>query len=564
MKAKSWLVGAAASVACLITQAAFGQEEPAHRPSVKISASSHRVFVGEAFTLTWRSENARICSASGAWSGAPELSGSRTVTLTSAAAQTYVLLCAGPAGSASSAVTVRASVPSLTMTETFTPNSLTIPTSEGSPYGFCNFWIQTPSDCSQQTNFGYGPTKVLQLYICLSGEVNNNQCSQQPAVTGPLSDDMLRSMEQRLAAFAGTGMRLLVRFTYNFGPIAPTSMDAPIDVISTHIDQVAPILQRHKDLIFALEAGFIGTWGEWHDSTNGNDTAAAQKIVLDKELGYFQNLFPILVRDPGDLILYTGTLQPQPGLGIHDDYYASNSSDAATWSPCAPRSGYCLPSYTSQQFQTYAADVSTATIFAGEFGAVYPTLQTCDALDQYSYTYHPQSISLHPYPPAVATFLGSEGCITDFYSKVGTRIVLQNVSVIGEAVPEGELHVTATMVNAGYGRVIRPRPVTLILAQQGQAVAKIEIPISRLDLRTLASSASPTPTTFQFDVVLPESLPLGPTAMGLVFHDPAPSLFHEAAYTLPLNSIDQDGKAVFDASTGFNRIATFDVTSGDE
>ena len=43
---------------------------------------------------------------------------------------------------------------------------------------------------------------------------------------------MLQDMDTRLAAYQGTGMRLLLRFTYNFGPIGPGSMDAPIDVIA--------------------------------------------------------------------------------------------------------------------------------------------------------------------------------------------------------------------------------------------------------------------------------------------------------------------------------------------
>jgi hypothetical protein len=336
-------------------------------------------------------------------------------------------------------------------------------------------------------------------------------------------------------------------------------MDAPIGVIATHIDQVAPILLRHKDLIFALEAGFIGTWGEWHHSTNGNDNAIAHKVVLDKELAHFKGLFPILVRTPGDLIQYTGTLEPQPDLGIHDDYYASNSSDAGTWSPCIPGAGYCVTGYTSEQLQAYAADVSTATMFAGEFGAVYPTLQACDALDRYSYTYHPQSITLYTYPPDVGAFLAGEGCATAFYNRVGTRIVLQSVSVIGDAIPGGKLHVAATIFNAGYGRVIRPRPVRVILAQRGEAVARIRVPTEKMDLRTLASSANPISSTFRFEIDLPESLPPGPTTMALLFPDPALSLRHQPAYALPLNSIDQDGNSIFVATTGFNRIATFSV-----
>ena len=57
----------------------------------------------------------------------------------------------------------------------------------------------------------------------------------------------------------------------------------------------------------------------------------------------------------------------------------------------------------------YASAVSTASMFVGEFGALYPTLQSCSALDTYSYTYHPQSISLYPFPADVGTELVNEG-----------------------------------------------------------------------------------------------------------------------------------------------------------
>lgn len=282
----------------------------------------------------------------------------------------------------------------------------------------------------------------------------------------------------------------MVRFIYNFGPIGPGAMDAPIEVISTHIDQLAPILLCHKDLIFALEAGFIGTWGEWHDSTNGNDAAAAQKVVLDEELSYFQSLFPALVRHPGDLIQYTGTVVPQRGLGLHDDYHASNSLDGATWNTCDRGAGYCVPEYTSDQFKSYAADVATTTMFAGEFGALYPTLQTCTALNEYSYMFHPQSISISPQPTDIAAFLQRESCASWFYSHVGTRIVLSRVSISGDATPGGKLRVAVTMVNEGYGRVIRERPVTLVLLQNEKVVEHRHIPTAKMDLRTLVSSGT--------------------------------------------------------------------------
>lgn len=444
-------------------------------------------------------------------------------------------------------IAVAGSPAPLSLVTSFSPNVTTISTSEGAPYGDCDFWAPGPI-CSNESDFGYGPTKVMRLYICLSGEVAQGSCSQNPAVTGPLSAGMLTSINSGIAAYGGSGMRLIIRFTYNFGPIGPGAMDAPINVISTHIDQLAPILLQNKDLIFALEAGFIGTWGEWHSSTNGNDTAAAQKVVLDKELNYFNGVFPVLVRYPGNLITYTGSITPPLGLGLHDDFYASNSDDGATWNPCA--GGYCLPNYSASQLMSYAAEVSTNTMFVGEFGGLYPVLQTCDALDAYSYTLHPQSITIFP-GADIGTELQNEGCAQSFYNRVGTRIVLQRAAIIGNPIPGGQLFVALTIMNAGYGRVIRQRPVTLVLIQTGRAVAQIPIPVQNLDLRTLQSFAS---ETFQFEAALPTTLQSGPVSVALLIPDPAPSLSSIPAYALPFNSLDQNGNPIFDPTTGYNYI----------
>jgi hypothetical protein len=527
-------------------------------PSVKLTASATNVYVGQPITLSWLTLSVTSCTASGDWNGAKPVSGSQPVTPTAPGPLTYTLACTGSKGNASSSVTVVVNTPSLSLKNVFSPNETTISTSEGAPYGNCDFWVAGPANCAKETNFGYGPTKVVRIYICLSGEVSTSVCSQQPAVTGPLSATMLTDMNTRIAAFAGTGIRLMVRFTYNFGPIGPGAMDAPIDVISKHIDQVAPILLQHKDLIFAIEAGFIGTWGEWHDSTNGNDTAAAHKIVLDKELSYFNGLLPILVREPGDLIQYNDSLSPSSGLGLHDDYYASNSTDAGTFENCDTRAGFCVPQYTSDQLRIYASTVSATTMFAGEFGAVYPPLQSCSALDEYSYTYHAQSINLQP--SAIGTQLENEGCALSFYNKVGTRIELQEVTIDGNPSANGQLHLALTLANTGYGRVIRPRPVTLLLVSAGKIVANFPISLANMDLRQLEASATPVSQTYKINVTLPPAFPSsGAVSAVLLIPDPAPSLTPQPAYALPLNSLDQNDNPIFDPTTGYNLIATFNA-----
>ena len=536
-------------------------------PTVGISANLSNVFVGQRVTLTWSSTNASSCTASGSWSGSESTSGRQTRTPNAAGFLLYALSCTGTGGSAGTSITVVANTPSLSLENTFSPNAVTISTSEGAPYDDCDFWITTAAECIAESNLGHGPTKVMRLYICLSGEVavfeppSHPACSQQPKVTGPLSQTILSDMNTRIAAYAGTGVRVMPRFIYNFGPTAGRSAkDAPINVIAENVGQIAPVVLQNKDLIFALEAGFIGTWGEWHDSTNGNDTAKAQAIVLKEELSYFSGLFPILVRSPGDLIEYTGTLTPQAGLGIHDDYYASASDDGGTFDSCERNEGHCLSSYTASQLASYTAAVSKSTMFVGEFGALYPNLQTCSALDAYSYMFHPQSIAIEPFPATVGRNLQKEGCATSFYNKVGTRIEVQRATIIGNPIPNGQLYISLTMANTGYGRVIRPRPATLVFVSSGKIVGQIPMALSTMDLRELASSSPPTPHTFEVNVALPASFPTsGSVSLAVLIPDPAPSLKAQPAYVLPLNSLDQNGNPIFDPATGYNTIATFNA-----
>lgn len=515
-------------------------------PAGTLTASAAMVVTGQSVVLTWAFTHASGCQASGAWNGTKPLEGSETVTVAAAGDLTFSLTCTGAVQTVTASVAVTGLVKSAPLIATFSPNAVTISTSEGAPYGDSDVWV---SPLYAESAFGYGPTRVTRLYVCLSGMVVYYTCSSAPPPTGPLSAAMLDALEARIASYAHTGIRLLIRFTYNFGPIGPGAADVPAALIVTHIDQVAPILLRHRDLIFALEAGFIGTWGEWHSSTSGNDTPPAHKVVLDRELLHFRGAFPILLRHPADLLAYAGTPPPRIDFGLHDDYYASGPTDAGTW---IPKYGYTTP-----QLQAYAAAVSAGSMFVSEFGALDPVRQSCAALDQYSFTYHLQSTSLRLWPQEVADNLVAQGCALSFLNKAGTRIELQDMTMTGEAVPGGTLHFEVTLRNAGYGRVIRARPATVVLSAGGSVLRQTPLLLSQLDLRVLASSAAPVPVRFGFDLLLPGTLPPGTLSVSLVIPDPAPSLSADPAYALPFNSVDAAGNPVFDSRTGWNQLARF-------
>jgi photosystem II stability/assembly factor-like uncharacterized protein len=85
-------------------------------PTVTLSASPTSTTTGSAVTLTWNSSHASACMASGGvsgdgWSGSKSLSGSLSVTESSAGTNTYVISCTAASQSAQSQATVSVSSP---------------------------------------------------------------------------------------------------------------------------------------------------------------------------------------------------------------------------------------------------------------------------------------------------------------------------------------------------------------------------------------------------------------------------------------------------------------------
>lgn len=73
-------------------------------PTVSVSASPTSITSGQSSTLTWSSNNATSCSASGGWSGALGAAGSQTVSPTTNT--TYTVTCSGAGGSANQSTNV--------------------------------------------------------------------------------------------------------------------------------------------------------------------------------------------------------------------------------------------------------------------------------------------------------------------------------------------------------------------------------------------------------------------------------------------------------------------------
>jgi hypothetical protein len=120
-------------------------------PVVSLQASPTTVTSGGTATLTWSSENATVCTASGAWTGNENVSGSETTgPLTTSS--TYTLTCSGAGGSTvqSATVTVTAAANNGTATLSWTPPTEDTDGGTLTPLsGYTVFYGTSPSSLTQ-------------------------------------------------------------------------------------------------------------------------------------------------------------------------------------------------------------------------------------------------------------------------------------------------------------------------------------------------------------------------------------------------------------------------------
>ena len=82
---------------------------------------------------------------------------------------------------------------------------------------------------------------------------------------GPvLTDVFLARVNASFAILRRHGVKALLRFLYDHK--MPGENNYTFSTIAGHIDQLAPVVKANADMVYVLQAGFIGSWGEWHNS----------------------------------------------------------------------------------------------------------------------------------------------------------------------------------------------------------------------------------------------------------------------------------------------------------
>nr|WP_294947026.1 DUF4832 domain-containing protein [uncultured Mucilaginibacter sp.] len=343
-----------------------------------------------------------------------------------------------------------------------------------------------------------------------------------------LDQAKLDFIQADLDKIRNAGLKGIVRFAYTD---EMTGTDAPLAIVLQHIEQLKPVFEANKDVIAFVQAGLIGAWGEWHDSSNGLATAANEKTVLLK----------LLSAVPADIMVQVRT--PLQKQGVFGTNAAITQAQGLSGTDIA-RVGHHNDCFLSSDddYGTYSSNIAVEKQYITNEALYVPVGgETCPPLGGYStdcaqsrtqmkllrWTY----LNLDYYQPTLSGWRTS-GCFDEFVRNLGYRIALVNAVLPTQAGVNGNLKVDINITNTGYAPLYNKKNTSIILKNKTTGTY-YEVPLA-YDIRSCKPATAAAANANIGESVSLAGIPAGDYSLYIRIADQAPALKSRVEYAVRL------------------------------
>ena len=368
-------------------------------------------------------------------------------------------------------------------------------------------------------------------------------------VASDIAEDYLLRVRKYFQSLRDGGAKCILRFCYSNGfDEKDKPWDATLEQATRHIAQLKPILQEYYDVILVVQAGFIGSWGEWYYTENYTSDAS-RKAIVDALLDAVPDSRQIALRTPAfKMKLYGHSLEDtltlaeahkpteKARLAGHNDCYLSSQNDVGT--------------YNGPKDRKYWGAESLYTIMGGE-SCELTAYCHCEGNDKYNGALKDLAINHftyinNGYHPQVLGRWRSEGCMEEIQKRLGYRFVLEK-GFYTKAPKAGEqLRVVLKIRNDGFAPAMNPRDAVLVLTDKSGNV------VDSWDLQSDPRYWMPGEvTTVDRTVDIPSGVS-GEMTLSLNLPDPCATLRSN-----PFFSIRLANENMWDDNTGYNKLTSF-------
>ena len=367
--------------------------------------------------------------------------------------------------------------------------------------------------------------------------------------TKDLSDKILTGFDEDMQILRNHGFKCVLRFAYDWS----SKTDASLTWAKRHIEQLKPHLESNKDVIFALEAGFVGRWGEWYYSSNyGNET---QELTPDRRT-ILQSLISacpsgrfLLVRYPLIKLSYLGDEIPldsaqayssstRARIGHHNDAFLNAWGNDGTYgrNGDGPDDDPILRNYIAQE-TLYVPNGGETNVEEDPLASIVAKYDTTMAeLRRYHWTFCGSQ-----YAEEVTDKWRTNGAFAEMERVLGYRFQLVTASLPNSAQVGSSMPVQICLRNTGCAPLYNERPAYIVLRNEKDTF--------RLQLASDPRRWAPNHalTTIDETLTLPDEVPAGTYNLYLYLPDASDKLAADPRYAVRFAN-----EGTWDSGTGMN------------
>jgi len=370
-----------------------------------------------------------------------------------------------------------------------------------------------------------------------------------------IAPEFLARLDKNMNTLRAGGAKAVLRFSYKSNH---KSNDKPWDAThewaDKHIDQIAPYLMKHADVIYCVQAGFIGSWGEWYYTEN----YPFNPYDDDEFEPYFQvaehlmNVVPkdrqICFRQPQFKMRYLKTrgMDVTP-LTSGEAYQTTNKARWAGHNDCFVSSESDVGTYHGDEDRAFWAEDTKYTLMGGE------TCKECEysnganavkEMEKYHWSYLCNS-----YHPDILSSWEEDNHMDEIKRRLGYRFVLDKAYLTQEPKAGERFDAELKLHNAGFAAPANKRDLEMVFVSVANPQDKYVYPQTEDPRFWMGGEKHQCTLSCTLDAKMH-----GEYKLYLNLPDPYPSLHNDPRY-----SIRFANKDMWEEATGYNYLTTITV-----
>ncbi len=367
----------------------------------------------------------------------------------------------------------------------------------------------------------------------------------------PLAQSVLAQFDRDCEIYRQAGVKVMPSFYYSKDYKTPQESDAPLPIISQHLNQLKPLIDKNKDVIATWYAGFIGPYGEWwgsdHISADNKSINQNSRKLLTQMLKVVPKDRAILLRKLTYKRQFLGDFQPltpteafkgtpKSRLGHQNEGLGANPTEGQVMSK-DPTERRIEESYLNQDDRFVPAVAETEYFDKGVSSHCDRNLPIIRSR-RYSLIHKRFNLK-------TLNLWRQEGCFDEIEQKIGYRFVAIESDMPRSISKSAKIPLRLTLKNEGWASPFNRRSIEIVFKdRQSGKVYKSDVS-SQADPRYWL----PEKGRFTIDLQVTHKLTSGTYDVYLNLPDPSPSLKNRSEYSIQLANAK-----LWNPATGFNSL----------